>query len=315
MSKPILSICIPTYNRSDLLFRAVKSAVNQSYKNIEIIISDNSSSGEHWININDISKLDKRIIINRNEENIGFSGNLNKCLEVATGDYILFLCDDDELFPEIVEKQVAFFNKYPNVGLVHTDGYDCSTKTIQRRVNYPNLLEAGDVAVKKIFFEMSIFFSSTMVKRTIYLQLGQFTKTSSPDWEMWARIAKYYDIGFINEPLIKMYGHTVSKRNPKDYDKEANFLREKILSYLKGSINHEKYTNIFNKNTGIMYMSLGFRACGEGNFRLGIKYITTGLPYLNTFTFLKMLIKMIIKLPVLIIKHKFTYNNSSRTYI
>jgi len=311
----MVSICIPTYNRSDLLVRAVQSAIHQTYQDIEILISDNCSLNEHWQKIKEIAKLDNRIVLRRNEVNIGFAGNLNVCIDVANGEFILFLCDDDELLPTIIEKEVQLFKKDSQIGLIHTDGFDCGIKTLQRKVNYPEILKAGDAAIEKIFLEMTIFFSSTITRKKVYDELGYFTITSSPDWEMCARVSKKYDIGFINEPLVNMYGHTVSRRNPAEYDDEVSLLKDQILSYYNDSSKKIKLKTYSFKQDGLMYMSLGYHAFKECNYILGYKYLATAYPHIGFFLFLKQLLIIGLKLPFATFKYNIASKKMNHTNV
>lgn len=311
----MVSICIPTYNRSNLLKRAVESAINQTYQDIEILISDNCSTDEHWETVSEIAKLDSRIVLRRNKINIGFAGNLNACIDASKGDYIIFLCDDDELLSTIIEKEVKFFEKYPNVGLIHTDGFDCGLKIRQRKVNYPEILKSGDTALEKIFLEMSIFFSSTMSRKKVFDELGYYTYTSSPDWEMCSRIAKSYDIGFVNEPLVKMYGHLVSTRNPVEYDKEINMLKDRILGYHSDSSKIQKLKAVYYKQIGLMYMDLGYMAFAECKYILGFKYILTAFPYLSPFLFIYRLIIIVVRFPFSSFKIKISSKKAHHTSV
>lgn len=309
-----VSICIPTYNRSDILPVAVRSAINQTYKNIEIIISDNNSSNEHWTINQKLTTYDPRIHLHRNSVNLGFVGNLNECLKIAEGDLIIFLCDDDELLPTVVEKEVELFNAFPNLGLVHSDGFDCSTTEKRRNVSYPKILNAGDEAVRKIFLEMTIFFSSVMVKRKCYEELGIFMNSFSPDWEMWARIGSKYAIGFVNEPLVKCNSHEVSQRDPKEFLYDWNCLKDKIFTYFEIEDKNRleiEYKNILGKT----FFNLGYQAFKESSFKLGIKYFATGFPFMNLFVFFKRLLIIMIKLPIAILKNKLIPKASRQTHV
>lgn len=309
-----VSICIPTYNRSDILPVAVRSAINQTYKNIEIIISDNNSSSEHWIINQKLTTYDHRIHLNRNSVNLGFAGNLNECIKIAKGDFIIFLCDDDELLPTIIEKEVGLFNTFPDLGLVHSDGFDCSIMENRRNVNYPKILNAGDDAVRKIFLEMTIFFSSVMVKRKCYEELGLFMNSFSPDWEMWARIGSKHAIGFVNEPLVKCNSHEVSHRDPKEFLHDWNYSKDKILTYFNVADKNRleiEYKNILGKT----FFNLGYQASKESSFKLGIKYFATGFPYISLFDFLKRVLIIIIKLPIVMLKNQLIPKVSRQTHV
>ena len=96
---PKVTIAIPTYKRSHLIKDALNSSVNQvEFKNYEIIVVDNEASEEE----NETEKLIKqynnsKILYYKNEENIGMFGNWNRCIELARGEYITILNDDDWL--------------------------------------------------------------------------------------------------------------------------------------------------------------------------------------------------------------------------
>lgn len=99
---PLVSIAIPTYNRADsFLKEALESAVNQTYPNIEILVSDNCSEDETERVVEGFQ--DSRIRYFRQPQNIGSNKNCNFCLEHARGKYIVFLFDDDLLDTDFVE--------------------------------------------------------------------------------------------------------------------------------------------------------------------------------------------------------------------
>ncbi|GAA3406324.1 glycosyltransferase family 2 protein [Paenibacillus hodogayensis] len=117
---PLVSILIPTYNRPDYFEEALKSALNQTYDNIEIIVCDNSDNDltgqvvQKYLSAHNGSKI--RYV--KNATNIGPIANQQQCLNLATGEYINYLMDDDMFHPEKVEKMVPYFVKNSDVTLV-----------------------------------------------------------------------------------------------------------------------------------------------------------------------------------------------------
>lgn len=93
LNPPLVSIGIPTFNRSKQLSIALKNIIDQDYKNLEIIVSDNNSSDDTKLIVSKFD--DERIKYHKNEKNIGMHGNFNKCIEIATGKFFLLLSDDD----------------------------------------------------------------------------------------------------------------------------------------------------------------------------------------------------------------------------
>jgi hypothetical protein len=162
---------------------------------------------------------------------------------------------------------------------------------------------------------MTIFFSSTMSRKKVFDELGYYTYTSSPDWEMCARVGKSYDIGFLNEPLVKMYGHSVSTRNPVEYDNEIKILEDRILSYLSDSAKIPKLKAVYYKQIGFMYVDLGYMAFGECKYILGFKYILTAFPYLSPFLFFYRLIIIMVKFPFSSFKIKINSKKAHHTSV
>jgi len=95
---PLITIGIPTYNRCDLVCRAIRSALSQSYPNFEIVVSNNASTDNTATAIRAI--CDTRIKLLEQSCNVGMIGNFNACLEGASGEYFLMLSDDDLLEPD-----------------------------------------------------------------------------------------------------------------------------------------------------------------------------------------------------------------------
>lgn len=100
MYKPLVSILIPVYNREDMLKRAVDAALNQTYDNIEVIISDNASTDNTWEVCLDYAKKDKRVKVFRNEKNLGPVLNWKCCIDRATGELGKILFSDDAIFED-----------------------------------------------------------------------------------------------------------------------------------------------------------------------------------------------------------------------
>lgn len=109
----LVTICITTYNRKNLLSKALKSILKQTYNNLEIIIVDDcSTDGTKLLVENDLLKLDKRIRYIRHKENKGLASARNSAISRATGKYFTFCDDDDILEKTFVEEFVKVANDY-----------------------------------------------------------------------------------------------------------------------------------------------------------------------------------------------------------
>jgi glycosyltransferase involved in cell wall biosynthesis len=108
-AEPLFSIIIPTYNRAHLLPRAVNSVLNQTYRNFELIIVDDGSTD----NTEDVCRSfpDHRIRYHKQTPNRGVLAAMNKAFDLATGDYVAALGDDDELMPQALDTALAEFRR------------------------------------------------------------------------------------------------------------------------------------------------------------------------------------------------------------
>ena len=118
MEQPLVSIIIPTYKRPDTLDRAINSVLNQTYKNIEVIVVDDNnpdtearSKTEH---IMSVYADNPRVRYIKHEKNKNGSAARNTGARYSQAKYVAFLDDDDEFFPEKIEAQVKRLEELPD---------------------------------------------------------------------------------------------------------------------------------------------------------------------------------------------------------
>ena len=119
--KPLVSICIPTYNRAGMIGKAIESALGQTYRNIEVIVVDNASTDNTGVVVAGYS--DQRFRYVKNDRNLGLFGNFNRCIELAKGKYLHILHSDDYIDPHFTEVCIDFFRKHPSVVMTSTNAY------------------------------------------------------------------------------------------------------------------------------------------------------------------------------------------------
>lgn len=211
-----VSVIIAVYNKANLLPRAIKSVINQTFQDFELIIIDDGSIDDTKKIVNEFQKKDQRIKYFY-QENQGYASALNKGLSLAKGDYIAILDHDDEWLPEKLEKQIQIFEKYPSVYLV-----TCWIFRILEN-NTKKLFKTYSGLIKKenwcIFFKSKgILTSSTILfKKEILSKLGEFDLKlkSVVDLEFYIRVITNYDIYFVPIPLVNYYDYadSLSKKN------------------------------------------------------------------------------------------------------
>lgn len=143
---PLLSICIPTYNRADLLEIALQALLPQikaAGDAVELIVSDNCSP-DHTPEVVKQAQARGSILYQRSETNVGIAGNIHKlCNELAAGEFAWILGDDDWLLPDGLERVLSLLRRFPEVDYVFVN---TAVKPPQERNDYKHLVAAPSLS-------------------------------------------------------------------------------------------------------------------------------------------------------------------------
>lgn len=122
-SKPILSICIPTYNRGPLALEKIQRLTTSTYNTeIQFVISNNGSTigNEEYLSIKKIASKDNRILYNHFDLNHQFIGNFWKVLSISTADHALLISDEDYTILSALPHYLGLLLKYPEIGVIRS---------------------------------------------------------------------------------------------------------------------------------------------------------------------------------------------------
>jgi len=201
----IVSVVIPTHNRAHLLGRAVRSVLRQTFTDFELIIVDDASADDTASVIDGFQ--DKRIKYTRHGSNLGAPAARNTGISNARGHYIGLLDDDDEWYPEKLEKQVLKFSQVPEtVGLIYS-GYE--VRKSDGRLLHTYLPEArGDVHLR-LLLGTTLGSPTPLIRKDCFQKVGYFDESlkSCQDWDMWKRISDHYEFDYVPEILAIGYRH------------------------------------------------------------------------------------------------------------
>lgn len=234
MSKThLVSVVIPTYGRSEMLKRAIGSVLNQIYDNIEIIVVDDndSDSEDRRRTEGALQKYlqNDQIVYLKHEKNAGGCAARNTGIDVANGEYIGFLDDDDEWLPEFIAKHLEKLSSgadvvYCNYFLVNDlSGKDkLEMKTNNKSGNVFNDLLRGWCPTTTSMF---------LVKKECFEQSGNFDDSlqSFQDYDMWLNLSRNYKFDYCDEHLIVKYEHGFEQlaSNPVKRMQALNTLQSK----------------------------------------------------------------------------------------
>ncbi len=220
MAPPLVSICIPTYNSARYIRETLDSIAAQTYKNVEVIISDNASSDNTLQILYEYAgRYGFKVLAN--ETNIGALNNWNRLVEASRGEYVAIYHSDDVYNPNIVEESVRILKKYDDVAIVGTmaeiidrDGELQGSYEFPACLRRPGdgIFSFDEVIVGILCTEgNTIFFTtpSLMVKRGVFIKSGPFDGRfhSAGDYEMWLRIATRHAVAIIDKKLMKYRVH------------------------------------------------------------------------------------------------------------
>lgn len=219
---PLVSVIIPVYNHEKFIGDTIKSVLDQSYENWELLIVDDCSLDKSWSVIQEYAKNDNRIKIFKNEINKGLIYNWEFLLGQATGEYIAFLEGDDYLYEDNLKKKIEIFEKYPEVAMVY-----CNLDIINengrvilgnyygryRIITYKN----EKIKPEEYFFAKIAPFSSysqIMIRKSVIADgiiprtLDQDAKVFLPsDWDYNFRISTQKNVYFIEDVILGYRKH------------------------------------------------------------------------------------------------------------
>jgi glycosyltransferase involved in cell wall biosynthesis len=215
----LVSICLPTFNGADFLPKAIESALAQTHKNFELLISDDCSTDKTSEIIEDYAKQDPRIHHWKNDRRLGLFANYNSCFARAKGDYIKPHAQDDLWEPTLIERSLSILQKHENVALVSSRRKVIDEKG--RAIPHEGIITAVDLFGIAPFYPAEDMISHSLDplrniigepctvmfrQKSIGSGFGtQFRHVG--DIEYWLRILQQGDYSFINEDLASFRKH------------------------------------------------------------------------------------------------------------
>jgi len=264
---PLISIVIPTFDRLDLLKEAVESALFQKdFKDFEIIVVDNNDSSLHAAEVEQLFDTynDSRLFYYHNEINIGMTGNWNRCIELARGEWISILHDDDLLHP-------AFLYEISNV-LNDNDLVVCDV-IVGKKYDLPDpaqhvMIKSPMVPVRVVNLVLSNISPAPGIifRKDKALVLGGFNDAQYPcaDYDFWIRFC----LEFKSVRLKKSLAFYRISQNESLKVTTRIKIAEKALE-LQTNLVNKKYNNFIVKKLipKVGISALVAHYCDDPNFR------------------------------------------------
>jgi glycosyltransferase involved in cell wall biosynthesis len=251
-----VSVVLPTHDRPERLVRAIGSALNQTYGNLEVIVVDDASQ----IDVRPIVEgiHDPRLKFIRLDQNQGAPGARNVGIKEATGRYVAFLDDDDEWMPEKLELQVADLRMKAGrfkASYCIREFYDDDRMVV---VGRSKTGWNGDHL--KAFLTGSIVPSTSCVlaEKACLDEVGGFRKDLPrlQDRELWLRLSEHYDFAFVDRVLVRMHLHKAGRIS----DNLPALMRSYAIIYASNKrvfMRHPRSRGVFLLNWGYESLEAG----------------------------------------------------------
>ncbi|NLV27536.1 MAG: glycosyltransferase [Methanomicrobiales archaeon] len=252
MKEDKISVIIPSYNNARFLGEAIKSIINQTYPNLEIIIVEGNSSDSSLEIVNGYAKKDSRIVVIVQDRNYGVSKARNDGILASTGKYVAILDSDDVMLPGRIDELYQEIIKNDNYGLVHSDVFVINeTGRIIGKIIGKEQYSKGYIR-GEVLRRRGCHIGYPMFRKKFLDKVGYYDESlrGGEDYDLYSRITYEYPVAYVRKPLI-LYRRHCSNASSKlnlmvsHYKKylDKTFENDAKLAY--SSIKNEAYAHYY----------------------------------------------------------------------
>lgn len=296
----MISVVIPLYNKESLIGKTIKTVLNQSNQDFEIIIVNDGSTDD---SVAEVEKLQDSRIRLIQQHNAGVSAARNRGVAEARGEFIAFLDADDEWDKYYLATQYELTQKYPDCD-VFAMNYDFQDINGKKTPTIINKLPFNDAeGVLSNYFEVSscshppLWTSAVMVRKSAFQNIEGFPVgiKSGEDLLTWARLACRYKIAYCKTPLavFNVEGYD-TKEKPKRIPAEVDIVGQELKKLYKtyDAPGLKQYVGLWHKMRSSIYMRLRMRGKSIKEAIYGLRYSPINIK-LYAFIILNLLPKKI----------------------
>jgi teichuronic acid biosynthesis glycosyltransferase TuaG len=212
ISAPTISVLIPAYNCAHLLPRAVRSAYAQTLPPFEVVVVDDGSTDETPAVLAALAEDCPANFVVETKPNGGEASARNRCVELAKGEYVAFIDQDDVWHPTKLERQMVLFERDPGLTLTFT-AYNRVSPEGSATVLVDDWGPTPEEALHRLMVGCCITPSTVVVRRHALSQVGGFDESywAGSDWTMWLALASAgLRAAYLPEPLVEYHVHATN---------------------------------------------------------------------------------------------------------
>lgn len=277
MNHPLISVIIPTYNGAKNIKRAITSALNQTYPNIEVIVVDDASTDNNVEIIESIK--DKKLKLLKHKVNKNGSAARNTAIRASKGEYLALLDDDDEWLPEKLSKQLEYLNTKNSK---EWKGVVCGRlRETNGQIKRKFTPKEGDLSKDILMMEVAMSIGSTFLfHKDVINEIGLFDEKylRHQDLEFMLRYLRKFKLASLKDCLIRKY---VISGNPSG--EKLLGVKQFFLSDFKEDI--EKFgRKTANQIYARQWLQVSKHFALDGDFKNTIKYYFKSLSFAFLFS-------------------------------
>lgn len=238
MLNPQIDVILPTFNRSHLIERAIKSVLAQSYQSFNLYVIDDGSTDDTELILKNYSHHPQVHIFK--QENKGVSAARNLGIKYSHAEWIAFLDSDDEWLPQKLEKQVVFIDQNPHLRFIHSNEIWIRNGV---RVNATKKFDKSNNEIFKRSLETCLISPSTVImKRQLCLEHNLFDESFEicEDYDLWLKILYGEEVGFITQELIKKHGGHEDQLSTRHQSMDLWRIKSLIKLLKKGGLSQDQ---------------------------------------------------------------------------
>ncbi len=277
MSRPLVSVIIPTYNRADLLGQTLDSITKQTFRDYEIVvIDDGSTDGTHEL-VADRSEPIRFL----EQEHRGASAARNHAVAEARGALVAFLDSDDLWQPHFLEEVAGAVDARPDAALGYSDfrTIDSSGRVLRGHVKRQH----GGQVVDRLFESIFIHTSCVVARRKVILEAGGFDEQlqANEDYELWLRLSLRYPFVSVPKPLCLRRSHNGSlsrNGNVQFLTRKAELLEGFYQRHGEGRISDD----LARRRLAKTFYTAGKATARTGNYTESVHLLRRSMEYVSS---------------------------------
>lgn len=240
-SLPKVSICFITYNQIHYVEQAIRSALDQDYPYLEIVVADDGSTDGTAKLLQSIAESDLRLKVIADGSNLGITGNSNRALSHATGDYLCLIGGDDILVPGKIRRQVAFMQQHPEAALSYHEAEVFDSDTGKRLFYFSQgQIHEGDAS--KVIKYPFICAGTVMMRRQNFPKSGFDNDVPvASDWPMWINILATSGLQILYMPGVYLRYRQHSRSAMQQMRGKLPNFREHVVTLSKAKRDYPQY--------------------------------------------------------------------------